>query len=457
MSFLTKIRQVFSKLITKSTIETALHIKTAISTPMASAIDLWSDMYKGNAPWIGDKVQSLGIPSAIASEIARLTTIEMQSEVSGSERADFLNTQYQRVILELRTQVEYGAAKGGMIFKPYIDGADIVVDFVPADRFYPIAFDTKGRMTSVVFVERLVKGKAYYTRLEIHERRGNNYFIKNKFYRSTVKSIIGNEISAKTVPEWSSLETELQIQNIKGMLFGFYKPALANTVDPESPLGVSVYARAVDLIKEADEQYSRLLWEYEGGELAIDASVDLFMKKGDRLQLPKGKERLFRTMDLDTNDGATGLNAWVPQLRDESFVNGLNELLCRIEDTCGLARGTFSDLQSEAKTATEIKVLRQRSYATIADNQKALQAALEQLIYAMDVWITLGSMAPAGKYEISFEWDDSIIVDTQSEQLIRMQEVSAGLLKPEYYLMWRYGVTEEQAREMLPESAVLLE
>ena len=117
-----------------------------------------------------------------------------------------------------------------------------------------------------------------------------------------------------------------------------------------------------------------------------------------------------------------------------------------------MRRGTFSEAQSEAKTATEIKVLKQRSYATVADNQKALQAALEQLVYAMDVWATLGRLAPAGTYDISYEWDDSVIVDTQSEQVIRMQEVAAGLLRPEQYLMWRYGVSEQDAKAMMPDA-----
>ena len=122
----------------------------------------------------------------------------------------------------------------------------------------------------------------------------------------------------------------------------------------------------------------------------------------------------------------------------------------RIEDACGLARGTFSSQTQEARTATEVKVLKQRSYATVADNQKALQNALEQLVYAMDVWATVGKLAPKGKYDISFEWDDSIIVDTQSEQAIRLQEVASGILKPEQYLMWRYGVSEDDARDMMP-------
>ena len=59
---------------------------------------------------------------------------------------------------------------------------------------------------------------------------------------------------------------------------------------------------------------------------------------------------------------------------------------------------------------------------------------------------------PCGRIEPSFEFDDSLIVDAESEQRILLQEVSAGLVSPVFYLMRRYGVTEEKALEMLPDS-----
>ncbi len=83
--------------------------------------------------------------------------------------------------------------------------------------------------------------------------------------------------------------------------------------------------------------------------------------------------------------------------------------------------------------------------------QKSLQAALEQLVYAMDVWATVGQLAPKGAYEISFEWDDSIVVDTAAEQNIRLQEVAAGILNPIEYVKWRYGINDDaEARKMMP-------
>lgn len=446
-----KIRQVIRHLIGKDTIERVLRIKTATTPEMLEAISLWADMYQNDAPWLSSTVKSLNLPSAISAEIARLATIEMKSEITGSQRADMLNRAYSDVLLNLRRFLEYGCAKGGLIMKPYIDGKELAVDFVQADQFYPCAFDNKGGITSIIFVERTQIGATYYTRLEQHTLKGSDYAITNRAFKSENKSDLGTETSLGNIEAWASLIPEATVKDVSGPLYGYFKVPIANTIDSTSPMGVSVFSRAVGLIKEADKQYSRLLWEFEGSELAIDASIDLFAKKDGKLILPKGKERLFRTYDVaadGTND--MGMKYFSPAIRDESLVNGLNRLYQRIEFNVGLAYGTISDPQNVDKTAEEIRTSKQRSYALISDIQTALQYALEQLIYAMDVWATLGNIAPRGVYDVSFEWGDSVLTDTQSEQSIRLQEVSAGLLKPEHYLMWRYGISEDEAIRRLP-------
>ena len=52
----------------------------------------------------------------------------------------------------------------------------------------------------------------------------------------------------------------------------------------------------------------------------------------------------------------------------------------------------------------------------------------------------------------SFDFDDSLVTDSETEQKIWLQEVSAGIMSPVEYRMKRYGETEEQAAAMLPES-----
>lgn len=241
---------------------------------------------------------------------------------------------------------------------------------------------------------------------------------------------------------------------LKSHYFGYFKIPFANSVDSDSNIGVSVYSRCINLIKEADTQFSRILWEYEGSELAIEVDNSTLQKSkitSEQFGLPKLKKRLFRSVGSQGKEGKPFYNVFSPEIRDTPLFNGLNNILKRIEFNCGLAYGTISDPQLIEKTAEEIRTSKQRSYATVSDIQKSLQTALEDLIYAIDTLCTLYKLSPKGNYETSFEWDDSIIVDAQTENSIMMQEASQGFIKREIYLMKRYGVTEEQARKMLPE------
>lgn len=418
----------------KGTIKNAMREDIAMSDNMSQAIQMWSEMYVNG--------KDLQLPSAIAGEIARLVSIEMKSEISGSTRADFINKKYAEIIEDIRTPLEYGCAKGGLVFKPYVSNGNIAVDYIQADAFFPLRFNNSGQITAAVFVERIAKGSTYYTRLERHELNSTVYTIKNTAYMSLSSSTIGSQISIESVSEWKDLQEEMSFTNIKQPLFGYFKPAIANTIDTSSPIGVSVYSKAVELIDEANKQFERFCWEFESGERALYANTMAFKKdKNGRPILPHTK--LYKTLDVEDMDL---FKEWTPTLRETELANGLSRIFRQIEFNCGLAYGTLSDVQNTDKTAEEIKASKQRSYATISDNQKALKNALTDLVYAMDVWCTLYNLAPMGKYDISFEFDDSIVADRKAEFTEKQALVSVGIMSKWEFRMWYFGEDEETAK-----------
>lgn len=346
---LEQIKGVVKKMIGVNTIQKTLHIEPIISSKMANAIELWSLMYEDNSPWLQEptladpvKVTSLGLPAFIASEKARMATIEMKSEITTSTesvteanpnyapptvdedgnlqisnepelitkevilgdtaRAEYLNTQYTKVKNKIRNQLEYGIAKGGLVIKPYIvisdiatDGentdtennirqdVDIEFDYIHADNFFPIAFDGSGKITEAAFVQVKTDKSTVYTRLEYHKLQNNMVTVTNLAFKKENRtqpsttdfdSDLGEQINLTEVPEWADLQPVTQIENVDRLLFAYFKMPEANTIEAHSPLGVSGYSRAVKLIKEADLQYSRMLWEFQGGELAIDIDRD---------------------------------------------------------------------------------------------------------------------------------------------------------------------------------------
>ncbi len=413
----------------------AAGIQSVISSEMAAEMRLWREMY--------ERRDGLHLAAALSFEMARMVTVEMKSRVLGSRRAEFIDKAYREVIDNIRIPVEYGCAKGGLVLKPYVLGREIKVDFIHADGFFPTHFDDNGNITGAVFVETVSRQGIYYTRLESHLLSDKGYEISNKAFVSRVKGHLGNQIELSEVPEWENMTNELVLTNVKRPLFGYFKPAVANSIDPSSPLGVSIFANAVNLIEDANRQYERLLWEFESGERALIANSMAFRR--DRNGTPKLPDRrLYRTLDVDDVDF---FKEWSPTLRQKEIADGLDKIFRQIEFNCGFAYGTLSTMDSRDRTAEEIRNSKQRSYATISDNQKALKTALCDMVYAMDVWCTILGLAPVGEYSVSFEFDDSVIADRKTEFEEKRALVEDGIMTPWEFRMWYFGEDEQTAKQ----------
>lgn len=462
------LKGVFNKMIGREQIENVLKVTPVISDKMRTSIELWEKMYRDESAWLNENVHSVGLPALIASEKARMATLEMEVKVTGdNDRAKFLKESFNPILNTLRKNLEYGIALGGFVIKPYIVmGPDnkykFKFNYVRASNFYPLAFSADGELTSAAFVDRLIKGDKIYSKFEIHVLEGNRVTVTNRVFvtKNNTQSVtglqnnvLGEETNLASIPEWSSIEPQVTIDNVDTLLFAYYKNPEANTIDLDSPLGVSGFSRAVGLIRKADEQYSNLLWEFEGGQLAVDVDRTALNPMRDasgkeKVILPKLQDRLFRrNLDLGEDDM---YNVFSPELRDVSILNGLNAIFVRIEDVCALSRGTISDVAiSEARTATELKILKQRAFSANEDIQKELETVLRQVFRIMDIYCDLYKIVDKGEYEVSYNWDDSILVDKDAERQIDMLDVDKGLMsKVEYRVKWK-GETEQQAIEAL--------
>jgi A118 family predicted phage portal protein len=433
----------------RNIIKSKTGITVCISEEMRHALELWDAIYYNRAPWIDETTKSINLGAQIATEFARLITLELKSEVTGSARAEYINGVYSQILKSLRRQVERACATGGIVVKPYLSGGRIYMDFADNTMFYPTSYDSDGDITGAVFVAQKVIGDKYYTKLECHDYRDGTETIRNLAYMSRERDCIGREVSLTAVDEWAQIAPEATIMNIPHPMFAYYRMPVANAVDPQSPLGASVYSRAVDLLAEADKQWSRLLWEMEGGELAIDADASLLEEDEDgKIYMDARSRRLYRKV-MAGNLDKDFYNVFSPSLRDESLINGLNTIFKRIEFNCSLAYGTLSDPQNVDKTAEEIRASKQRSYAAVSDMQQELERTLRRVVDIIDIWCTIGRLAPKGRYEVGYEWDDSIISDRQREFTERQMLVSLGVMKPYEMRAWYLGESEEQAQKMI--------
>lgn len=479
----------------KSEVEAAFDITIPVSGDMQNAMELWMDMYQGNPEWKpkedkeGYKGYTLQLPAAVASELARLVTLEMKVSVNGSSHlAKYLDKQIQSTVWQARNFTEIACALGGVALKPYIIGDTIGTAVVTPDSFMPVEFDNDGDITAAVFPHVRQVGEYRYTRLEYHKLTATDKpgiydcIIENKCFKQKVVEIggpsretLGTECSMTEVPDWSNLTPIAVIRDVKHCLFAYFKMPFTNTVELRSPLGVSVYAKAVDVIRAADLQFNRILWEYESKETAIYASQDIFPQddEGKVLPLPHGQERLYRKvsgLEVHSDDTVEKIiEPYSPEIRYEPMFKALNNYKREVEFTCGLAYGTLSEMDSTEKTATEIMASKQRSGSTVTDIQKRLEKALNDLVVAMYSYAKLyltpetpdepedtkdegneQEPTPEDELEVSCDWDDSIVSDRSQQYTELYSLVSAGIIRKEVFISWYFGCSEEEATEYMP-------
>lgn len=444
MNIFTQIMEAVKRLFSRE-LKDRVGVDIAVSRTMTEKIKLWTDCYENKAEWLTDKYRGRHLPSAIAKEMARLVTLEFRSELTGGKRAEYLSEAYGRLIADAPLYTEYACAKGGVMLKPYLSGGYISSAYVQADSFFPTAFDGSGNITGCIFAERKTVGKKFYTRLETHDYGKELYTVKNAVYLSDSADMLGRQVPLTTVPEWAELAEEVRLTNFSRPLFCYFKMPGANRFDSCSPLGESIFANALDAIRDADEQYARLLWEFEGSELAVNVDVTALDVSGKGV--PKHNKRLYRGFDSENL-----YEVFSPAIRDQSLLNGLNDILRNVEHLSGLAFGTLSKIDDTEKTATEVKSSRQRSYCTVSAIQKSLRKSLEEYLVCLENLCDFYKLAPKDKIEQSFEFDDSLITDSETDQRIWLQEVAAGIMSPAEYRMRRYGETEQQALAALPKS-----
>ncbi len=448
-------------------IQKAMGVDIAISRKMSSAIYKWGKMYINEAPWLKEGVRSLNLPAAICTEMARLVTMESKISITGGPRADMIAKFMRPFLINLPRYVEYACSTGGITFKPYMDSKGIAIDVTKAGYFYPVSFDSAENITGVIFPEFKRVGKKLYTRLEYQQFSDGKYIIINKAFVSRKAQVkndnvinLGQEISLVDVPEWSNIESYAEFRDADRTLFSYFKIPVANNIDPESPLGVSIYARAVEQIRDADEQYGAAMWEYKSKETAIQASSEFFKhdRQGNAI-LPRGKERQYVDMGHSVSDdnGKPFFNVYSPEIRDASFFNGYNKIIQKVEFNSGLAYGTLSDPQVVDKTAEEIKMSKQRSYSTVTSIQNSLSDAVKMLVDAIDAWITIEDLASPGSVNLAMSWDDSLVTDKKAEREQDLQDLAAGIMQAYEYRMKWYGEDEATAREKVGTPAEVIE
>lgn len=462
---------------------------------------LWKHLYKGfytpwhkiRAPTIENPqakrtMERMDIPKAVCAELASLVWgqgVEISVTRKGVKledgSADPLDEFIAHVLkgnafhTKMQEHIEQMLALGGGALKVWhTDGpndGELRIGYAMADQFIPLAWDN-ARVTEGVFISRQAKDGYYYTRLEWHRRRGEVYTIDNELYRADMQKkadgsgepqdILGYRYPLAYL--YPDLQEHVEIP-VTHALFSYYRTPIANNLDDNSPLGVSLYANALGTLRALDIVFDGFVQEFRLGkkriivpERCIRTVVDPQTNQMRRYFDPT--DEVYVAFNTKTpNDETFKIQDNSVELRVEEHVAALNAFLSILCLQLGFSPGTFTFDQKEGlKTATEVVSENSKTYKTICSVQNMLRPALEALVdniiavaglYDMRWKGQLISTLAAGGYEICIVFDDGVTQDRTANLQEGVMLVGAGLLSKFTFLTDRrygQGLTEEQAR-----------
>lgn len=436
-------------MLTKSKAKEEFNIEPISSEQMQSWINECVNIYKGAPSWIDeeDHIDTIDFAKALCSETARLATLGIGIKVDGSARADWIQMQIEKIYFQLRNWVEYGCAYGTIILKPNGDSVDL---YTP--DMFEIVHANNGKIDGVIFHNWKQDGKKWYTRLEYHRFENDLYLISNKCYYGDRPDDTKERIDIKKTP-WSYLAEEVAIANVEDPLFGVLRTPQANNIDFDSPYGLPIFSEAVQELRDLDIAYSRNAKEIKDSKRTVLLDSDRLLPYSDVGGLNKTNLPDFiKLVDGDTSTESDVYHEINPTLNTDIRMTGINALLGQIGYKVGFSNGYFVFNETAGiQTATQVEADQQRTIQFIKDVRDKLESCLDGLIYAINVFADLYRMAPAGSFEIAYDFGD-ITYNREEDRARWWGYVQAGRVPAWMFFTKFEGMTEEEAKAMTAEA-----
>lgn len=459
----------------KTDAEKAFGVETYLSPEMDAAIKLWGQLESGKPPWVKGDTRTIRFSNTVARELAKLITqnidIKVQSKYGTGETAKRIQKAIDGHFLKnAQKNMEKVIRLGGVMAKWNGDG----VDYIPPDRFLVTEFDSNGEVTGAIFFSYYQKEKKFYTRAEWHrfedgERRDEAgesvsvrvYRVSNKAFVSDNQDEIGRPTDLKNT-KWADIVPEFTAENLEKPLFVYLKNPYSNTIDPDSPLGVSCFSECIEELRWLDIAMSTLGVETEDSEpKMIVGQSAIQYAEANGIELPR---MVLKTGLDDMTDKP--FEQWQPTLQVASRTDGINFLLSIISYKTGFDPGyfVFNGQTISVATATQVEATERRTINTAGDYRDILSCpdsngdgrigAIHDIAYIMDAMAVInGESAPSefGNYEIYADFAD-LTRNAEEDRSRALLLTDKGFYPKWYYLAHNEGFTEEKARAIVAEA-----
>lgn len=415
----------------------------------------WTNLYKGRPYWIkqtasdfdgheydmGPKM-SLHMPKVAAKKMASLVFNQSATitaypagkepqpgKTTPKDGENGPNEMLQEILrknhftVNFERWAEYCYATGGIVAREYVNDGEVKIRFATADAFIPISQDANGVTECVIATTKVVDGK-YYTLLEWHKEDSANYIIQNRLYRSTTTdgTDLGTEVSLKEVYPGLKPESLYPKSVYTRPTFQYLKPNIANNFNLDSPLGVPIYANAMDTLRELDEAYDLLVHEIMTGKHLIIAPDSMVKRRVSAKPDAKPqwavdwRKQVYQPVRGDQSGaGKDTIQDMTLPFRSDQIISTINSLLKIFATQIGFSAGTFSyDEASGVQTATAVISENSATYQSKNSHETLVERFIQDIAVSS---LELAKNATSVQYSdtadvtVVVNFDDSIAKD----------------------------------------------
>lgn len=447
-----------------------------VATNYYGKIEQWKSWYDGKVKGFhfyevntgqNSKVKcerfTMGMAKKVCEDWANLLMNEKVSiTLDGEKEQEFWDDFCRHNNFEVRVSEmqELKAALGTAAYIPRVTGIavdertgeqagnakEIHMDYIAGDQIYPLSWENRA-VKECAFASKIDADGKSYLYIQIHKLGKNGYDIENKLCECTYGMM--NDVPLNTLDAYANVPEVFHTNSFKRQ-FVIDRLNLVNNYDMTLPLGISVYANAIDQLKACDIAYDSYVNEFVLGKKRImvkpEAVKDM---NGEPYFDPNDVTFYVLPEDSDPNSIIHETNM---EIRAAAHNAGIQDMLNVLSSRCGFGEKRYQYSNGSVATATQIISENSEMFRTIKKHEIVLNDVLTELV---KIILRLGNTyMSAGLNEdvdISIDFDDSIIEDKETEFNRDVRMVQMGIMQLYEFRMKHMNEDEATAKAALPQ------
>ena len=378
----------------------------------------------------------LGMAKKICEDWANLLMNErVRIRAGGRPEQAFLDRvlDENRFFLMANRLQESKAALGTAAYIPRMTKGRLRIDYLDAEGIFPLRWEN-GLVTACAFASPLQEGDAELLYLQVHHPGRTGYDIENLLFSPEGDRLV--QLPLQAAESCAGLPGTVRTGRGERS-FVLDRMNTVNNRSPGSPLGMAVFANALDQLRGVDVAYDSYVNEFILGKKRIMVKPEA-ARDYDGAPLFDTDELAFYILPEDT--GNTSMIREIDMsLRTKEHHEGIQDMLNLLGMQCGLGEQHYRFDYGSVRTATEVISRSSDLYRAVRKHELLLEASLKELCRIL---LRMGNdycgEALDEGVALHIDFDDSIIEDEGAlfERDCRMLTLGV-LTKEEFRTRWQ--------------------